>query len=282
MKKVLTIILNWNGLDFTRDCCASLTTQTHSALDVLVVDNGSTENTIDALSEACPGGTVIGSSTNLGFAGGVNLGLRSVGDLKKYDYVWLLNNDVLCDRDALARLLAKAESDPRLGAVGCAMREGTGKAGGERTVQAGKRLRSPFYVPTEVGSPDAIDYLCGASLLIAKPALDDVGWLDDAFFFFFEDADWCFRAKAKGWKLGVADGVPLRHVGGGTIRRNSYNRARYYRTGHVRFLRHHARHPLLSSTLLALYRLLCDLGQLNLSAMRGTVAGFMRGWKPGL
>ena len=282
MKKVLTIILNWNGLEFTRDCCESLTTQTHSALDVLVVDNGSTENTVDALREACPKARVIGSGTNLGFARGVNLGLRSVGELERYDYVWLLNNDVLCDPDALERLLTKAESDLQLGAVGCAMREGAEDTGGVRTVQAGKRIRAPFYVPMEVESPEAIDYLCGASLLIAKRALDDVGLLDDAFFFFFEDADWSFRAKTKGWKLGVAEGVPLRHTGGGTISKNSYNRARYYRAGHVRFLRRHARHPLLSSIGIALYRLLCDLGQLNLSAMRGTVAGFMSGWKPGL
>ncbi len=279
MKNVLAIILNWNGLDFTRDCCASLTAQTYPNLDVLVVDNGSTENTVEALREACPRAKVIGSDVNLGFAGGANAGLRSVGDLKRYDYVWLLNNDVLCEPNALERLLTKAESDPQLGAVGCAMREGLEEDGSMRTVQAGKRLRPPFYVPAEVTSVNEIDYLCGASLLIAKSALDDVGMLDEAFFFFFEDADWSFRAKAKGWKLGVAEGVPLRHVGGGTISKNSYNRARFYRAGHVRFLRRHARHPLLISTLIALYRLLCDVGQLNLSAARGTAAGFMSGWR---
>ncbi len=278
MKKVLAIILNWNGIDFTRDCCASLVTQTHRDLDVLVVDNGSTENTVDALRQACPKAKVMGSSVNLGFAGGVNVGLMSISNLRSYDYVWLLNNDVLCDSDALEHLLAKAESDPQFGAIGCSMREGAEKEGGERIVQAGKRLRPPFYVPTEVASPEKIDYLCGASLLIAKKVLDDVGLLDDTFFFFFEDADWSFRAKAKGWKLGVAEGVLLRHVGGGTIRKNSYNRARYYRAGHVRFLRRHARSPLLSSATVALYRLLCDLCQFNLSAARGTVVGFVKGW----
>ena len=150
-----------------------------------------------------------------------------------------------------------------------------------RIVQAGKRLRAPFYVPTEVASADEIDYLCGASLLVPQKVLDDVGMLDEAFFFFFEDADWSFRAKAKGWTLGVAEGAPLHHVGGGTIRKNSYNRACFYRMGHVRFLRRHARHPLSSSVLIALYRLLCDLGKLNLSAARGTLAGFMIGWRRG-
>ncbi len=278
MKKVLAIILNWNGIDFSRDCCASLAAQTHRDLDVLVVDNGSTENTVDALREVCPRAKVIGTGVNLGFAGGVNAGLKSISNLGSYGYVWLLNNDVLCDPDALERLLAKAESDLRLCAVGCAMREGS-EEGGVSIVQAGKRLRPPFYVPTAVASVEEVDYLCGASLLIAKKALDEVGLLDENFFFFFEDADWSFRAKMKGWKLGIADGVFLRHVGGGTIRKNSYNRARYYRSGHVRFLRRHARHPLLSSALIAFYRLLCDLCRFNLSAARGTVVGFVKGWQ---
>lgn len=278
MTKVLAIILNWNGAEFTRDCCASLAMQTHRDLDVLVVDNGSTANTVEALRAMCPGAEVIGTGANLGFAGGVNAGIRSAGDLNRYDYVWLLNNDTLCDPDALERLLAKAVSDPRVGAVGCAMREGTVETGGEHIVQAGKRLQPPFYVPAAVASSDEIDYLCGASLLIASPVLDDVGLFDEAFYFFFEDADWSFRAKAKGWTLGVAEGVPLRHCGGGTISRNSYNRAMYYRAGHVRFLRRYAKHPLLISALIALYRLLVDLGQFNISAVRGNVAGLVQGW----
>ncbi len=278
MTKVLAIILNWNGAEFTRDCCATLALQTHRDLEVLVVDNGSTANTVDALREMCPGAEVIGTGVNLGFAGGVNAGIKSIGDLNRYDAIWLLNNDVLCDPDALERLLAKALSDPRVGAVGCALREGTEETGGERIVQAGKRLQPPFYVPTPVSSPEEIDYLCGASLVIVRKALDDVGLLDEAFYFFFEDADWCFRAKAKGWILGVADGIPIRHVGGGTISRNSRNRAMYYRAGYVRFLRRQARHPLLYSVLITLYRLILDLLQLNFSAARGTMDGFIKGF----
>lgn len=278
VKSVLAVILNWNGADFTRDCCASLAVQTHKNLHVLVVDNGSTTNTVDDLRTLCPNADVIGTGRNLGFAGGVNAGLKAVAGLEKYDYLWLLNNDTLCDPDALERLVAKADSDMKLAAVGCAMREGSAEEGTERMVQAGKRLRGPFYIPAEADGPAGIDYVCGACVLIRKEALADVGLLDEDFFFFFEDADWSFRAKEKGWKLGFSEGVPIRHMGGGTIRKASYKRALYYRAGHVMFLRKHARHPLCASLVVMSYRLAADLLRLNFTSVRGTIAGFRKGW----
>lgn len=278
MKNVLAVILNWNGADFTCDCCASLAVQTHRNLHVLVVDNGSTKNTVEALRTLCPNADVIGTGSNLGFSGGVNAGIKAGDGLAQYDYIWLLNNDTLCDPDALERLVAKADSDTKLAAVGCAMREGSAEEGTERVVQAGKRLRGPFYIPTEADAPAGIDYVCGACMLIRKDALADVGLLDESFFFFFEDADWSFRAKGKGWTLGFAEGVPIRHMGGGTIRKASYNRALYYRAGHVKFLRKYARHPLLASLIVMSYRLAADLLHLNFISVRGALAGFRKGW----
>lgn len=273
-RSVLVLVVNWNGADMTRDCCASLAAQTHRNLHVRVVDNGSTRDTVEALRAACPGAEVVGTGRNLGFAGGVNAGLRAGEGAAPFDYVWLLNNDTVCDPDALGRLLSAAEADRRLAAVGCAMREADGR-GGERRVAAGKRMRPPFYIPLEPREGESPDYLCGASLLIRRDALAEVGPLDEAFFFFFEDADWSFRAVAKGWRLGIAAGEPVRHLGGGTIRRNSRNRSRFYRAGHVRFLRRHARHPLLAALPPFAYRLAAEILRLEFAAARGSVEGFV-------
>ena len=278
-KNVLAVILNWNEADLTKACCASLATQTHRGLHVLVVDNGSTETSVEQLRSLCQGSEVISTGANLGFAGGVNAGVRAAGPLDKYDYVWLLNNDTTCARDTLDRLLAKADANPRLAAVGCAMKEGSDEEKTERVVQPGKSLRAPFFIPREAKNASAIDYVCGACMLIRKEALEDVGLFDDAFFFFFEDADWCFRAKQKRWNFGSVDTPLIRHLGNGTVRKSSYNRSAYYRRGYVTFLRKYAHYPLLASSLVSGFRLLADLLQLNLASARGTAAGFLQGWR---
>lgn len=277
-KQVLVVVLNWNGLDYTGTCCASLATQTVDGLKVLVVDNGSTAHTVDALKASVHGAEVLALPGNSGFAGGVNAGLQAA-DWEQFDYVWLLNNDTVCDPDALERLVAKAESDTGLAAVGCEMRESVAGQELERTVSVGQRLRPPFYIPGYARHSDGIDYLCGACLLIRREALTEVGLFDEGFFFFFEDADWSFRARRMGWRLGVAEGAPVFHAGGGTIRQQSENRARFYRTGHVRFLRKHVRFPFPAAVVTLLYRMFADCLKGHFSAVRGSVRGFWAGWR---
>ena len=146
--KVLAVVLNWNGLELTQKCCESLLAQNYKNLDVVIVDNGSTFNTPAQLQAACPEAEIIASNENLGFAGGVNLGFKRVFEEEnEYSYVWLLNNDVICEKDALAGLIEKAEAEPQSAAVGCRMREGNPDNKTERIVPAGKRLRPPLFIP---------------------------------------------------------------------------------------------------------------------------------------
>ena len=275
--KVAAIVLNWNRPEETAACCRSLAGQTHRDLRTWVVDNGSTANTAEELAAAIPKATVIRLDENRGFAGGVNAGLRAALGAGGFDYAWLVNNDAECEPEALQRMLEIAESDGRIGAVGCEMRAGVAGAG--RRVAAGKILRPPLYVPAEAKTSAEVDYLCGASLLARREALEDVGFLDEGFFFFFEDADWCFRAKAKGWRLGVLEGEWVKHAGSGTIGALSRLKAAHYRAGHVRFLRKHARHSALAATLAAGYRLLADALRFRWAAAAGTIDGWKRGWK---
>lgn len=276
---VLAIVLNWNGLEFTRNCCASLANQTYPNLCVVVVDNGSTAHTIDELRKECPNAGIVSMDRNIGFAGGVNVGLcHSTESIDPRGYVWLLNNDTICEADALERLVAKAEADPAIGAVGCQMEEGGEDSDGtSRIASAGKKLRPPLWIPTEPKTPDDIDYICGASMLIRVEALRQIGNLDDGYFFFFEDADWCFNARSKGWKIGVADGVFIKHKGSATIKRASFNLASYYRAGHVRFLRKHSPHPFFPALIAVSYRILVDAVRFNCAGVRGNITGFRKG-----
>ena len=191
---VLALILNYNGLAMTRDCCAALARQTAvSELRVLVVENGSKANTAEELAAACPNAEVVHTPVNLGFSGGIAFGLaHGKAAQLPFDWLWLLNNDTIPSSTALAALLATGASLPSVGAVGCPLSAAPDRGSPQH---ASMRMRPPFYVP-HPGLPP--DYLCGASLLISRRAFEKLGPPDVAFPFFFEDADWGFRARAAG------------------------------------------------------------------------------------
>lgn len=275
--KVAAIVLNWNKLEETAACCRSLAAQTHRDLRIWVVDNGSTANTKEELQIACAGATVIRLDSNRGFAGGVNAGIRAAQTIEPFDFFWLVNNDATCEPDALQRMLDVAAADGKVGAVGCEMIEGS--TGNTRRVAAGKRLRPPLFIPLDARAWDDLDYLCGASLLLREQALTEVGLLNEKYFFFFEDADWSFRARAKGWKIAVAQGDLVRHTGSATIGSLSRLKAAYYRAGHIRFLRDHAQHPRLVATVVTAYRLALDLFTARWQSLAGTLDGWKRGWE---
>lgn len=275
--RVAAIVLNWNRLEETAACCQSVRAQTHQELSLWVVDNGSDEHTSDELHRACPQATIVALPRNVGFAAGVNAGIGAARDNGDVDFIWLLNNDAVCRPETLARMLAVADGDHRIAAVGCSMLEG-GEDTSPRLVQAGKRLRPPFFIPVTAQRETEIDYLCGACLLIRREALEAVGLLDEGFFFFFEDADWCFRARRQGWTLGVASGDLVRHAGSGTIGAMNRLKTAHYRAGYVRFLRKYARHPCWVATSVTGVRLLIDLLCGRRESVAGTLDGWQRGW----
>jgi GT2 family glycosyltransferase len=115
--RVTCILLNWNGWGDTLDCLAALKESSYPHLDVMVVDNGSTDESVARIRAANPGLTLLETGLNLGFAAGNNVGVRHA--LKNgADYVWLLNNDTRPAPHALSALIDKVQTDRRIGAVG--------------------------------------------------------------------------------------------------------------------------------------------------------------------
>ncbi|MCZ7592850.1 MAG: glycosyltransferase family 2 protein [Kiritimatiellae bacterium] len=274
---VAAIVLNWNRPQETAACCQALAAQSHRDLHIWVIDNGSTANTADDLRRTCPNAIVIRLDENRGFAGGVNVGIRAAQSKEHMDFYWLVNNDALCEPETLERMLEVAQRDPQIAAIGCETIEGA--EGNTKRVAAGKRLRPPFYIPLEAKTADKVDYICGASLLIRSEALEDVGLLNENYFFLFEDADWAFRAKHKGWKIAVAEGDLVRHTGSATVGTLSRLQAAHYRASYIRFLRDHARCPRLAATLVTGYRLLIYALSGHWQAFAGTLDGWKRGWR---
>ncbi|RJP72912.1 MAG: glycosyltransferase family 2 protein, partial [Candidatus Zixiibacteriota bacterium] len=194
------IVVNWNRRDDTLACLASLALVTYPHFRVILVDNGSTDGSVAAVRERFPRVQVIESPVNLRFAGGNNLGLREVlarGD----DYALLLNNDTTVDADFLDKLVAAAQET---GAALAAPKilyfyrpEVIWFAGGELVPTLGY-VRHWGLRQRDDGRFDQrreTTFLTGCALLIRRDALETVGLLDEDYYLYSEDADYCLRAS---------------------------------------------------------------------------------------
>lgn len=210
------IVLNWNRPVETITCLESLRAS-EPRPRVIVVDNGSATGTAEAIREAHPWAQYICLPENLGFGGGMNAGIRcalAVPDPPAF--VWVLNNDTQVAVDAFAALTRAATRDSSLGAVGSVLLDGSGTRvqewGGatvNRLLWTTRSLAGP--------SPDRLDCLTGASLLLRVAALREIGGFDERFFFYLEDTDLSLRLRRAGWKLAVASDSHVRHALGGTV-----------------------------------------------------------------
>ena len=244
--QVTCIVLNWNGWKHTLECLAALKACTYPNLTVVVVDNGSTDDSVSRISAAFPGVTLLKTDKNLGFAGGNNVGIRHAL-AHGADYVWLLNNDTIPAPEAVFGLVAKALTDSKIGAVSsicyCADSPDTVQA------WAGSRVNLLFgYVRlnSEPRADDWFDALNGASLLIPCTAINAVGLLDEEFFLYWEDTEFCLRLKKEGWRLAAAPDSRVLHKVNASTRGNKAILDRYYTASGLRLLHLHSPIPFLA------------------------------------
>ena len=212
-------IVNWNTRDYLRDCLASLYAHPpDEALEVIVVDNASADGTAPMVSSEFPQTVLIANADNRGYAEGNNQALeRAQGDT-----LLLLNPDVVVHPDTLARALAFLRAHPDCGALGCRLIGADGLT--QRSVRGFpdplpvlweycglSRLwprsrvfgayRMTFF---DYGRPAEVDQPMGTFLMIPRPAFAEVGLMDLQFPIFFNEVDWCWRAKrGHGWRSGT-------------------------------------------------------------------------------
>jgi GT2 family glycosyltransferase len=215
--RVAIVTINWNGLAQTRACLDSLRDLDPKRHMVLVIDNGSRGEQATTLAREYPWVRVLPQQSNLGFTGGCNVGI-DVALAEGYDSVLLLNNDVVVEPGFLEPLLTFQAATPDAGAVGPVMLYGPGdrvwSAGGHVslitgfTVVEGKGRSADDY-PT--GSPFATDLIAGACLLVSTDLIRRVGSLDDRYFAYYEDLDWCARFRAVGRRCYTVPASRIRH-----------------------------------------------------------------------
>jgi GT2 family glycosyltransferase len=236
------IVLNWNGRALLERCLPSICAQIHPAFEVIVVDNASTDDSVAFLRTRHPNVQLIRSDQNRRYAGGMNLGLRQA----RGELLALLNNDVLLRPDWLTQMEAVFAADARIGLAG-----GKLHYPDELTLQhAGGIMSFPLALPkhwgygeTDRGQWDRlndVDFVTGAALVLRRAAFTQIGALDEAFTFYFEDVDLAFRARQLGWRVVYAPAAVGVHLESASSTRDDLTYFTHFHQSRLRFqLKHY-------------------------------------------
>jgi GT2 family glycosyltransferase len=204
--RVAIVVLNWRQVEDTLACLESLRSLDYPSYHVVVVDNGSADGSAERIRDRFADVTLIENARNLGFAGGNNIGINHAirGDA---DYVLLLNSDTVVSPDLLQELVKVAESDQRIGMLGPTIyyhhkSNVIWSAGGtlSRYGEPGHlRVNEVDEVPGEAIRD--VDYVTGCAIMVKRSVIEQVGLLDERFFIYFEEAEWCSRARHAGFRV---------------------------------------------------------------------------------
>jgi GT2 family glycosyltransferase len=214
---ISVVIPNWNGRDWLPGCLGAITTQELAPLEVIVVDNGSQDGSVDYLREAHPDVRVLALGCNTGFAHAANRGLEAARGV----LVALVNTDVLLEPDWLARMAAVIERHPQTAAVACKM---LSLADPTRVYDAGDVLRRDGACEQRgrFGKDDGrwdtageVFGACAGAALYRRSAVLELGGFDERYFAYLEDVDLALRLRLAGWRCCYEPAVAL-HAGEGS------------------------------------------------------------------
>ncbi|MEZ4640042.1 MAG: glycosyltransferase family 2 protein [Caldilineaceae bacterium] len=263
MLDLSVIIVNWNTRDLLADCIRSVQETVHDLrYDIWVVDNASTDDSVAMLRSRFPTVNVIANTENVGFACANNQAMAASSGR----YMLLFNSDALATVGAIQALVGLAERTPRAGIVGAHLvnADGTFQASHTRFPNIGQEFMIisglgrrfngywyPSHTAEEASGPVAVDYVEGACLLVRRTAYEAVGGLDEGYFMYAEEVDWCYTMQQQGWQVWYEPAARVIHLGGGSSQnRRTAREADLYRS-RVRFFKKY-RGPLAVAALKAM------------------------------
>jgi GT2 family glycosyltransferase len=245
------IIVNRNTKGLLLDCVDSVyKTVPPLSFEAIVVDNASTDGSIDALKSSFPGVVIVENAKNLGFARANNQAIRrSAGR-----FVALLNTDTILTPGALGTIVKFMESDGRIGISGGQLLNGDGTLQNsianiptlatELLNKSLLKLLFPKRYPgknTRFERPTEVESIIGACMVASRQAIDRVGPLDESFFFFFEETDWCLTMKKNGLLVFFHPHARIYHLQGQTARKNlAAARVEYWKSRYIFFRKHYS------------------------------------------
>jgi GT2 family glycosyltransferase len=224
MVDLSVIIINWNTRQLLLDCLRAIYSTVHKAsFEIIVVDNGSSDGSVEAVAQEYPAVIVIANGHNEGFAKANNIAIKRM----QGEYAVLLNSDTLPTEGSLDRMHAIMLAHPEAGMCGPQLLYGDGSKQtsvgtypeilGELTNRSIARLfhseKSPVRSEELTGSVP-VDFIIGACMFVRRTAINAVGMLDEDYFFFYEEIDWCYRMNRAGWKVYNIPTIEIFHFGG--------------------------------------------------------------------
>ena len=272
--RVGIVVLNYRGAADTIACIESLQKLDERAR-LVVVDNGSGDRSVEQLG-AVAGIELIANVSNVGFAAGNNVAIDRLLD-DGIEFVWVLNNDTVVEPSALSELLAVADADPGVGAVGSVLFD---LADPHRLLTWGGGAVHRWTGRTRDArtASDRLDYLTAASVLLRAAAIRQVGCFDTRYFFTWEDVDLGVRLTHAGWRLVVAERSRVWHRWGGTLEPLAPARFEHHAAGLVVFQRTHSRAPCLTTLPMLGYYAASAGRHRRLALWRGAWRGWRAGW----
>ena len=271
------IIVSWNVRELLERALHSAYASwgTRPGLEIMVVDNASTDGTLARLADKFPQTRVIANQHNLGFTQGNNQGLAATDG----EFILLLNPDTEVLGDALPRLVAYLDAQPHAGMVGPQL------LNADRSVQSSRRrfptlpvlfgestwlegwlprrVLQQYYVQEQpAGAIQAVDWITGAAMLTRREIYEELGGLDEGFFMYSEELDWCRRIQEAGWEIHYYPDAQIVHYEGKSSEQVVAARHIHFQTSRVHYARkYHG--PLIAEALrhwlLAQYRWQCTL-----------------------
>jgi len=250
------VVVSWNTRALALRCLAAaqqaasgFSSATGTPVELVLVDNGSSDGTADAVRAALPSVRIVALPRNRGFAGGANAGCAAAGG----DLLLLLNSDARVDASALIACWRHLDAHPRTGVVGPQLLHEDGRLqnsahafpawidelvpGFVIDLVAPRRRPAKRWVGT---APIAVDAVQGAALLVRRTVLDAVGGFDEGYFFYLEETDLCWRARRAGFGVDLVPAARVVHASGASSKRVAAiaSRIEYHRSLY-RFLRAH-------------------------------------------
>lgn len=213
------VIVNWNTRQLLLDCLAAVPGATAGIIaETWVVDNGSSDGSVEAVRAQFPTVHIIANQDNRGFATANNQAIR----VSSGRHVLLLNSDTIARPESLSRLVRFLDAHPEVGIAGSRLLNADGSLQPSwamfpsiPTELVGKKVRIRRRYPTVDGSlAYSTDWIDGAVLMIRRSILDQVGLMDESYFMYTEEVDWCYRTRRAGWKVCYLPDSEVVHFGG--------------------------------------------------------------------
>ena len=244
--KVANIILNWNNAEDTLACLGSVAAMDYPAGHTIVVDNGSTDDSVVCIRASFPDVQMIETGENLGYAGGNNVGIR-YALAQEAHYICILNNDITVEPGFLEPLLDAMQSRPDVGIVtplvaekvdrGCVW--ALGSAVNWRTAAVTRLHAGEAVDGWRQQAPFEVDIASGAAMLVRREVFECAGFMDEEFFLYYEEVDWCLHLRQAGYRILAVPASVVLHGASGTLGVTSPLIDYYMLRNHLRLIGRH-------------------------------------------